>query len=163
VEESPGLMAVQWVFRRIHVQHDALRQRLVRVEEDIDEEILHRLTVHGDLLVTTVGIGPDRSEFQAVERALAGQGLALVPLPRAIFTQRILLAHQHRQQRIVTQGVMIVEVFVTQAQSVHPLGNQIRNAVLDEIRIAMVGETAGELPQNARDPLGLTQKQRPGI
>jgi hypothetical protein len=40
--------------------------------------------------------------------------------------------------------VLIVEVFVAQAQSIHPLGHQFGNRVLDEVRIAMIGETSRE-------------------
>jgi hypothetical protein len=64
------------------------------------------LTVIFDLLVTTVLVGPDRGEFQAIERALAGQGLASVPLTHPPVARRILFTHPHRQQRIA-QGLEI--------------------------------------------------------
>jgi len=129
----------------------------------MDEEVSNRPTVDGDLLVATLLVGPCRGEFQAIQRALAGQRLALVTGTGPIFTGRIALAHQHGQQGILTELVVIVEVFVAQAQSIHPLGDQFLDGMLDPLRIAVIGETRRELADDAADPLRLPEQQGPGV
>lgn len=55
---------------------------------------------------------------------LASQSLAPVGWGQPPFLQRIHLAREHRQERILLQLVMIIEIFVSQAQSEHALLNQ---------------------------------------
>jgi hypothetical protein len=59
----------------------------VRLQEQVDEEPLDLASVAGNLLVAALLVGPDGGQFQAVERALAGQRLAPVaaPLPGGAF------------------------------------------------------------------------------
>jgi len=87
--------------------------------------------------------------------------------PRPIFAGRIALAHQpcpeprrDGQQGIVTELVVIVELHapssvafsVAQAQPVHSLGDQFLDGMLDPVRMAVIGETARELADDAGDP-----------
>lgn len=114
----------------IQVEHDLTRWCRVLLDEDLDER-LFQLAVQGhDLLIAAVGIGSDRSQFQPIQRALARQRLPLIPAT-AILTGRIRLPHEHGQQWIVTQIVVIVEVFISQAQPRHALPNQFLDRVLD--------------------------------
>jgi len=95
--------------------------------------------------------------------------------PRPIFAGRIALAHQHGQQGIVTELVVIVELHapssvafsVAQAQPVHSLGDQFLDGMLDPVRMAVIGETARELADDAGDPspigLLLGRFHRPSI
>ena len=58
--------------------------------------------------------------MRSIERALASQRFAAILPADTIFPSRILLTDQHAQQRIVPELVMVVEVFISQRQSVNP-------------------------------------------
>ena len=87
------------------------------------------------------------------------QRLALVLPPTTILTRRVRLAYQHRQKRIVTQGVMVVKVLVPQSQGEHPLGKEFVNRVFDQVGIAVIGKVSGKSPQNAGPRFFLPQEQ----
>jgi hypothetical protein len=53
-------------------------------------------------------------QFEAVERALARQRLALVHLLAAVLAEHVGTSANHRQQRIQTQAFVIVDVLVAQ-------------------------------------------------
>ena len=72
------------------------------VQEYLGEKLINCMTINGNLLVATVLIGAYRGQLQSVERAFAGQCLALVSTSKPIFPGRIILADHHSQQRIVT-------------------------------------------------------------
>jgi hypothetical protein len=59
----------------------------------------------------------------------------------------------------VTQRVVVVEVLAAQAQTVHALPGQSLNAVLDAFRIAVIGETSGQLAEDPRRFLHRAQPQ----
>jgi len=48
----------------------------------------------------------------------------------------------------VAKGIVVIEVFIAQGQGEHPLGHQFANRVLNQFRIAVVGEASGESPEN---------------
>jgi hypothetical protein len=54
---------------------------------------------------------------------------------------------------------MVVEVFVAQGQAVDALGDEFLQGVFDEIGIAEICETGGELAKDAGELLGLPQQQ----
>ena len=116
-----------------------------------------------DLLVAALRVGPDGRQFQAIQRALARQRLAAILAAATILAGRIGLAHQHRQERIVAKGVVVVEVFVAQGQGEDPLGQQFGDGVFDQLGIAVVGETGGESPENAGLGFHLPQQQAAGV
>jgi len=45
-----------------------------------------------------------------------------------------MLARHHREQRIVTQQVMVVEVLLARRQAEHPLSDQRPHLMLDQLR-----------------------------
>jgi ribose/xylose/arabinose/galactoside ABC-type transport system permease subunit len=61
-------------------------------------------------------------QLEPIERALAGQG-------KSLGRRGIGLARQDGHQGIVTQGLMVVEVFVAQGDAEHPLSEQFFQAV----------------------------------
>jgi len=63
----------------------------------------------------------------------------------------------------MAKSVMVVEVFVPQRQGVDPLGQQFVHRVLDPLGIAVIGETRGKPPQNARLAFHLPQEQPAGV
>jgi hypothetical protein len=86
-------------------------------DEGLDEEALHGVEVGHGLLVAALGVGADGGEFEAVESALAGQGLALVAGPDALPALRIVLADQDGQQRVVAKAIVVDEVFIAEAEA----------------------------------------------
>jgi hypothetical protein len=75
--------------------------------------------------------------------AFAGHWCAVGPPRRK-------LAGQHRHHRIVSQLVMVVEVLIAQRNPEHPLTDQRRNAMLDQLLTAVVDE-AGRKPIDHSD------------
>ena len=66
------------------------------------------------------------AQLQPVERRLAGHR-------RAILAPRLELAGQHRHHRIVAQLVVVVEILVAERDPEHPLADQRRDLVLDQV------------------------------
>ncbi len=95
------------------------------------------------------------AEFQTIQRALARERRAVTP-------QGGELAGQDRQHRVVSQLVMIDEVFVTQRDAEDALHQQRLHRVLDERRMACIGEAAGQPAGQTDHPVGGAQ-QRAGI
>jgi hypothetical protein len=56
---------------------------------------------------------------------------------------------------------MVVEVLGAQRQGVDPLGDQVRDGVLDEVGGAVVGEAGGELAEDPGELLGLRSSSTP--
>src|SRR6266478_4351292 len=77
----------------------------------------------------------------------------------AIFSQRIALTRSHGQERVQTQRIMIVKIFVTQSQAIQTLSQQLFQGVIHEHLIARDGETSGQSARNTHAPIDLTQEQ----
>ena len=86
-------MTLQGNIGGVEVEHDAFGRLASELQEDLDEDFLHRLAVESDLLLATPGVGPHRGQLQPIQGALARQGLALVPLPSPILAERVFFAH----------------------------------------------------------------------
>ena len=134
VEEPAFLLAVQRIVRRIEVEHDLPRRPPMRLHEQVDQQVLDRRLVVADLVILR---RLRAAQLQTVERALARKRRAVRPL-------RLELAQQHRQQRIMPQMVVIVEILVAQRQAEHPLPTSVRTCVLDQLGIAVIREAAGK-------------------
>jgi hypothetical protein len=74
----------------------------------IYQQAIDGICIHPDFAVTLLLADLGFGEFQTVERALAGQRLALIPFHCAVVTLRVPLASQHRQNGICAQLIMIV-------------------------------------------------------
>ncbi len=59
----------------------------------------------------------------------------------------------------MSQLVVIIQVFIPQRQSVHPLRHQLLDPVLDSLRVPMVRETSRKLGEDSRPLLHLAQQQ----
>jgi hypothetical protein len=81
VEEASQLTTVDRVVGGVEVQDDALGRLGVGLEEEVDEKPFDVLSVADDLLVAALFAGGDGGQFEAVERALAGQRLAAIARP----------------------------------------------------------------------------------
>ena len=150
---------MQRVVGGVQVQHDAVGRLLVCLQEQIDQQSIHRLTLHHDLLVALGLPGLSPGQLQSVQCALARQRLARVALPHTMLARDIGLAHQRRQQRVATQVVVIVEILIPQRQPVEPLSDQLLHRVLDQPRVAMIREAIRELLDDPNPLLHLAQQQ----
>jgi hypothetical protein len=75
----------------------------------------------------------------------------------------IRLLHQHRQQWIAPQLLVIVQIFVSQGQTIDSLGHQLLHRVLDQIRIPIIGETSSKLVEDPDALLDLPKEQTTAI
>jgi hypothetical protein len=101
VEEPPLLLAMERVIGRVEIEDDRLRWPLVRLQQQIDEQVGAGRRVVSDLVLAV--IGPQRSGFQPVERTLAGERRTIRPL-------RLELVGEQREHRIVAQLVVVAHV-----------------------------------------------------
>lgn len=60
---------------------------------------------------------------------------------------------------VVTQAVVVVDVFVAAAQPIEPLGNEIAQGMGDARRIALVVEYIGRCPAQTDLPIHFSQQQ----
>ena len=77
VEEPSLLLAVQRDVGVVEIQHDLARRTVVRFEKEIDQQRIDQRSVAIDLVILR-RVAP-RRVFQAIERALASQRLAVGP------------------------------------------------------------------------------------
>ena len=154
VEEPALLVAVQGVVGGIEVKNDLLGRRAVRVEKDIDEDMLHRLRIVADLMVA--GASLPRRVLQPVDRALPRQR-------RAILALRLQLVGEQRQHRITAKDIVVVDVLVAQRDRDEALADQRRQRVDHLVRVAMVGKACCHPPDQPDRPVGLAQQHRSGI
>jgi len=134
VEEAPLLIAVERIVGGVEIQHDPGRRPGVGIEEVAHEAVLDRGPIVDELVVAR---GRGGCALQTVERAAPGQGMAALT---ALGPQQIRFADRQRQQGIVAQPVVVVEVLVAQRLAEHALAQQLLDRVLDALRAPVVGE-----------------------
>jgi hypothetical protein len=163
VEETPLLIPVEGIVRGIEIQHDPRRRSLMDVEEVLHEQILDRLIVIDDLVVARGRRRLGRRPLQTVERAPPRQRMAPVALPTAVDSAEISLARRQRQQGVVPQRVVIVEILVALGLGQHPLAQQLLDRVLEKLRPAVISEAGREASDQSRALRHLPQQQDPRI
>ena len=153
VEEAAFLVAVQRVVGGIEVENDLLGRRLVRFEEEVDEQAFDRRAVVPDLVVAR-GLG--RRVLEPVQGALAGER-------RAILAPRGELAGERSQHRVVAQVIMVDQVFVAERDAEHPLRHHRLDRVLDLRLGATIDEAGREPPDQTDRPIGRAEQQPAGV
>ena len=73
------------------------------------------------------------------------------------------LIDEDGQERVVPQLVVIVEVFVAQAQPEDALLEEFGERVLDQVGVAVIGEAAGELFDEVEAAFDLAEEQAAGV
>jgi hypothetical protein len=159
VKEAAELMAMQRVVGGIHIQDHARRRHHVLLQEGLHQKGLQGVQVGHNLFVAAGGVGPHRGEFEAVERTLARQRFAAVALAQALAALGIVLGDQHGHEGVMPQLVVVVEIFVAQAQTEDALLDQFGQGVFDEVRVAAICETAGKLFDKTKLGFDLPQQQ----
>ena len=150
VKEPPLLLTVQRVVGGVEVEDDLLRWPLVRLQEQVDEQVGQRRRVMADLVIAV--IRPQRGVFQAVQRALAGER-------RAVRALGLELLGEQREHRIVAQLVVVVHVLVTERDADDPLPDQRRKRVHHLVLLALIDEARGHPLDQADRAIGVPQQQ----
>ncbi len=145
MEKPSFLLSVHGIVGSIQIHHDALGLARLGLDVEIHQQTIHGFFVHHDLLVAGVGLGIRWRQLQPVQTALARSGFAPVLLAPPVLTLHVSLARQQRQQGILPQPIMVVQIFVAQGDAVHTLPHQLADAVLHQIRPPVVAKTSGEL------------------
>jgi hypothetical protein len=156
VEEATLLLAVERIVRGIEIQHDPQRRPGVGVQEVIHKPLLDRGPVVDELVVAR---GRGGRALQTVERSAPGQRMTAIAGLTALGPQQIRLAGRQRQQGIVAQPIVIVEVLVAQRLPKHALPQQLLDRVLDPLRTTVVGEARGKPADQPRALGHLAQQQ----
>ena len=150
MEEAAFLVAVQRIIRGVEVENDLLGRRLVRLEEQVDEQPFDRRAVMADLVVAR-RLG--RRVLEPVQSALAGER-------RAILTPGGELAGKGREHRVVAELIMIDHVLVAERDAEHPLRHHGLDGVLD-LRLGTAVVKTGREPSDQADrPIGRAEQQR---
>ena len=153
VEEAALLVAVQRIVGGVEIEDDPLGRRLVRLEEQRDEQALDGSPIMPDLVITR---GSGWRMFEPVQRAFAGQrGASLAPGGE--------LAGKGRQDRIVPQLIVIDQVFVAERDAEQPLRHHGLDCVLDLDLGTPVGKAGSEPGHQAKRTIGRAEQQRTGV
>ena len=163
VEESTLLLTVKWIVSRIEIEDDSLPRPSVRVQKGIDKEAIHSIRPAHDLVVSVGRLRVGGCKLEPIERALARQREALISLAHPLRSSRIGLANQRRQQCVSPKLVVVIDVLVAERYPIHPLRNQIENAVLDELGGPVVDKTIRKLPEDPRTLLDLSKQKTTGV
>ena len=150
VEDAPLLLPVKRVLGRVEVEDDPLGWPLVRLQQQIDEPAGERHRVGTDLMIAV--IGPQRSVFQPVERALAGERRAVRPL-------RLEPVGEQCEHRIVAQLLVIVDVLGAQGDADDPLPDQRRQRVHRLVLLALIHQARGDPLDQPDRAIGVAQQQ----
>ena len=101
--------------------------------------------------------------LESLQCALARQRMTAVSRPQPLRADEIALARRQREQRVVAQKVMVVQILVPKRDPEHPLRHQLCRRVLHARLIAVVHEAVREAAQPARTLLHLPQQQHPPV
>jgi hypothetical protein len=134
----------------VEIEDDLARRALVRLQEQVDQKPLD-----GDRIVTDLVIACrlQTAQLQPVQRRLARNR-------RAILAPRFELARQNRHHRIMAQLVVVVEILIAKRNPEHPLADQRRDLVLDQVGAPLVVKARGKPIHHPDGPIRRAQKQR---
>ena len=154
VIEAAFLLAVQGHVGGIGIEHDQAWRARLRFQEHVDEQSLDGVAIVTELVIARRRMGGALfgRVLKPIERAFTGEC-------RAILAARLHLAHQRRQNGIVSQVVVIIDVLVAERQTEYALAYQRGDGVLDEIGVAFVRERRGETLDQSDCLVGRTQQQ----
>ena len=133
------------------------------VQEQIHQHPVQGIRIRRDPAVAIPGRGLRLAQLQAVQRARARQRITPIPLPGSLRTGQVGLARPERQQAVAAQRIVIVEVFITQGNPAHPLGDHLQHRVLDLPGVAIIGEAVGDALRQPQAAIHLAQQDGAAI
>jgi hypothetical protein len=110
------------------------------------------------LFVPTVGRCTNWSQFESVEGTFTSQWFALIGGTWPVLAEWVGLANGYGQERVEAELIVIVEVFVAQAQAEHSLFEQVEQGVFDAFGVAVIGEAQSEPFEESEAGIHLSQK-----
>ena len=144
---------MQRVVGGVEIEDDLLRRAAMRLKEQVDQQPLDHRPIVADLMVA----GRQRpAQFESVQRRFACHR-------RAILSPRFQLAGEDRHHRVMTELIVVDQVFIAERQSEHPLADQRLDLVLDQLWAAKVAEAGREAIDEADRPVGRAKQHRAGI
>ena len=152
---APQLLAEQFQIGRVDVERDFRGRLVMRVEKQIDQQVGHAVQIGDDFAIGRIGIGSDLGQLEPIQRTLAGHRHATVGLSASLLAFQILLAHASGDQRIGPQPIVIIQIFVSQAEPINPLPDEVEHGMFDQLWIAMIGKTVSIPFQHAKHPIDL--------
>ena len=149
----------------VQVKNDLLRftPAVVVTQKVIVEEPLDAMPVVKDPVIPTQAGRLGGGAFHPLQCGLTGKCLAglIAASTRAALHIR-LLAHRG-EQRIVSQLFMVVQIFISEAQSIRSLRDHLANRMLGIAPVARVNETPAKPIQNTTAHINLSHQQRPAV
>ena len=137
---------MQRVIGRVKVQHELFGRRLVSVQKQIHHQRVNRFGVRHNLLVPVLCRRLGSAQLHTVQGARPGQRMAAVALTHPRLPRHILALQRQRQDAVISKPVVVVEVLVTQSQTIYPLPNQSLHRMFDPTRLAVVRKTPRQTP-----------------
>jgi len=134
----------------------------MRLQKMIDHQTVDRPVITANLLVRIIHRASP-GQLQPIQCALAGQRFSAVLLDATVFSFHIFFTNHYGHCRIAPQLIMIVQIFISQIDSIHALPHQFLNREFYESRISVVPETRRKPPDDSRPLLGLAQQQTASI
>ena len=161
MEEAPLLLSMDRVVGGVEVQHDHFAASRDGLHRAFKQQRFNLLRIGLDLAIVPIGFL--RSEFQPIQRTLAGQRFALVLSQMPSFPKQILPSTAQRQQRIVTQTLMIIDVLIAKREAVHALLDENRQLMFDIALVPKIREALAEPLRYLQLLINFAQQQRPAI
>ena len=160
MEEPPLLGAVKRIVGRVQIQHDLLRGRLMRLQEQLHQKPVDRPGVGNNPLVAIGARRLRAPQLQPIERARPRQRMAPVAFADTAGPDHIRAPARQRQRRVRAHTVMVVQILVAQRQSHHPLRHHHLKIMLRATRIAVVVETPRQTTADVEQPIRFPKQQR---
>ena len=140
VELTPLLVAVDRDVRGIDIEHDLAEPLRIHIQEEVHEQLAHRIRVCHDLLVAIPFDRLRAPQLHPIQRARPRQGIRPVTRPRPLVTRQVLAAHRQRERAVGAQPIMVGEILVAECQSHHALRDQIPDRMFRPRRVAVIGK-----------------------
>src|SRR5437899_11651711 len=102
---------------------------------------------------------PMVGQLQPIERGRGGQRHAAMRRQQTILPERIAFIAGGSQERIQSESVVIVEIFITPCQPIEPLGQQLLEGVVNKALIASIGKTTSQRAGQTQTVIDLAQEQ----
>jgi hypothetical protein len=159
VKEAPFLLAMNGIVGGVEVQHHFLGRRLVRLDEQLDQQLIH------------LGAGAAIDAIlQPAQRRRRGQRTLGVDIALTLFPPAGLSAGGQLEDQIVPQRGVVVEIFPAAGDPQHALGQQRPLLMLDNEWVAWIGDQPVDAVEQIDAAVHFTQKNhasvgtdRPGV
>ena len=145
---------------RVQIHHHLLRVLGQTAHPHLQQTGFHLLWIMRQLVTSALLVV---GQLQPVERSGRRQRDASVRRVQPVQPQGILLTARRGQQRVQTQPLLIVEVFVAQALTVYALGQHLLQFMIHKPRVPPVRKTPRQFQGQPQVVIHLPQEQRAAV